>query len=101
MGVEGMMTPHLTPASVVTGLQVCMRAGAAVEGLPHLCKKLPIRNRRNAGEIAGEMGAAAVRLLINSAQSWIKRISASFGPHPFQCRGGMKCCNVVISSGIL
>lgn len=60
-----------------------MSAGASVEWLPHLCQKLP----------SGEMGAAAVRLPINSAQLWIEGMSASFGPHPFQCRGGMKCCD--------
>lgn len=60
-----------------------MGAGAAVEWLPHLCKKLP----------SGEERTAAVRLPINPAQLWIERMSASFAPHPFQCRSGMKFCN--------
>lgn len=83
MGVEGMMAPHPYPTPASEWLQGCRGAGAAVEWLPHLCKRFP----------SGEMGPAAVRLLINSAQLWIERMSASFGLHLFQCRGGMKCCH--------
>lgn len=79
MGMEGAMTPHPIPASVwrqdcrVAWL-LAQWAWAAAEWLSQLCKKLP----------GGDMGTAAVRLPINSAQLGMETMSSLFG---------MKCCD--------